>query len=299
MAIRRLSGQGTLSGLIIAYLAAVVSLAGAIWLEWPEWAASVLLTAALAPALLAAVCAGRTFTDWQASISYRERTSTSARSVSVLTFIALSALPIACTKLIYPRSWPTTVEEAVAILSDQLDTQSERDLAYMGYDDLTDVQQTLGVSVREQFGLNRRNAKLLHDCNPEYIDSNSCSMHIILRLWRKVRAELPPSRRLPLEALEKSMERVRFESEKFERVPIRELADFFNKAIRAQLPQDASFAIIHDPAQGDRSVSVSWRAMGTISLREALGVLEEGGRWNVRKAPPNLVLERTDKNHNE
>lgn len=289
---RALSGRDTLRWLMAISLGTIVLLAGAIWFEMPRWIASTLFFASLALALITGICAGRTVAASHAALPWRKRPGFSGRGVGVLVLVALGSLAFACSKFVYPRSWPTNVQGAVAILSEQLDETSARALAYMSYDDLGAVQDTLGASVREQFGLNERNARLAYDCDPEYMNPHACSSIIISRLWKKLRAELSERERVPLEALEKKMEQVRLPSKQFDNVPLEELADFFNDAIRAQLPQQARFEVLHDAEQGETRVSTAWHAMDTISLREALGVLEQGGHWRVRKAPPNLVIER-------
>jgi hypothetical protein len=289
---RPLSGRDTLRWLIAISVATIVLLACAIWFELPHWLASALFFAALALALLTAVCAGRTVADSHAALPWRKRPGFSGRTVGVLVLVALGSLAFASSKLVYPRSWPTNVEDAVAILSDQLDATRARELAYLAYDDLTVVQDTLGASVREQFGLNERNARLAYDCDPEYMNPHACSSIIVSRLWKKLRADLPKAERVPLEALEKKMEQVRLPSKQFQNVPLRELTAFFNEAIRTQLPKEAWFEIAHDAAQAEANVTTGWHAMDTISLREAFGVLTEAGEWRVRKAPPNLVIEK-------
>jgi hypothetical protein len=289
---RALSGRETLRWLIAISMATIVLLACAIWFELPHWLASAMFFAALALALVTAVCAGRTVADSHAALPWRKRPGFSGRTVGVLLLVALGSLAFASSKLVYPRSWPTNVEDAVALLSDQLDATRARELAYIGYDDLTVVQDTLGASVREQFGLNERNARLAYDCDPEYMNPHACSSIIVSRLWKKLRAELPEAERVPLETLEKKMEKIRLPSKQFQNVPLRELTAFFNEAIRAQLPKEAWFEVLHDAAHAEARVTTAWHAMDTISLREALGVLEGGTEWRVRKTPPNLVIEK-------
>ncbi len=210
----------------------------------------------------------------------------------MLVLVVLALVSVAIAFFVYPRSWPTRVEEAVAILSSQMDAKSKRELVYMGYDELATLQDTLGASLRRQFGLNTRNFRLAYDCDPEYIHPRSCSSIIISRLWKQLRAELPPAERLPLETLEAGMDRVRLGSQQFQDVPLQEIVGFFNDAIRAQLPKEAQFMVVYDPAQADLRVSTAWHIMGTISLREALDVLAEQGGWRIRKDPPNVVVER-------
>lgn len=290
---KRLTGRDTLTRLIVLYCAAIIALAGAIWFELPGWIASALLIAALALTILVAISAGRTANQSLASVPYRKRPSFTGRGVGMLALVVLALISVAIAFFVYPRSWPTRVEEAVEILSSQLDAKSKKELVYLGYDELADVQDTLGASLRRQFGLNTRNFRLAYDCDPEYIHPRSCASIIISRLWKKLRAELPPAERVPLETLEAGMERVRLGSQQFQDVPLQELVAFFNDAIRAQLPEEAQFMVVHDPAQANTRVSTAWHIMGTISLREALDVLAAQGNWRIRKDPPNVVIERS------
>lgn len=291
--LKRLAEKSALEKLGAGYLAAIVALTGAIWFELPEWTSSVFLVLAVALTPFLAISAGQSLARWQASLDRRERPSLTGRGAGMLTLVVLGLIPFAIAKFVYPRSWPTNVADAVAMLSTQLDAQAERDLAYMGYDELANLQSTLGASVRDRFGLNTRNFRLAYDCDAEYMHPHTCASIIISRLWKKVRADLPASERAALESLESGMDRVRLESERFENVPLQELVAFFNDAIRAQLAPEAQFEVVNDPARSNDRLSVAWRAMGTISLREALTVLEDGGEWRARKDPPNLVIERS------
>lgn len=282
-----------LKRLAASYFASVAALAGAIWFELPGWVAFALLGLALALTVVVSISTGRTVARWRASMPYRKRPSITGRGAGMLALVVLGLIPFAIAKFVYPRSWPTNVEDAVALLSVQLDERSERDLAYMGYDDLAKLQDTLGASLRARFGLSTRNFRLAYDCDAEYINPYSCSSIIISRLWKKVRADLPAAERASLEALESGMNRVRLGSKRFEYVPLEELVAFFNDAIRAQLPRETQFTVVCDPKQANDRLSIAWHAMGTISLREALTVLEAGGEWRARKDPPNLVIERS------
>ncbi len=289
---QRLTGRNTLTRLIALYCATIVALAGAIWFELPGWIASALLPAALALTVLVAICAGRTANQSLASIPFRKRPSITGRGVGMLVLVVLALVSVAIAFFVYPRSWPTRVEEAVAILSSQMDAKSKRELVYMGYDELATLQDTLGASLRRQFGLNTRNFRLAYDCDPEYIHPRSCSSIVISRLWKQLRAELPRAERESLETLEAGMDRVRLGSQQFQDAPLQEVVGFFNDAIRAQLPKEARFMVVYDPAQANLRVSTAWHIMGTISLREALDVLAEQGGWRIRKDPPNVVIER-------
>lgn len=291
--VRRLSGREPLKQLSAVYAAAILLLAATIWFEFPTWLTPPLLAVALVFAVLTAISIGITLAEEHAQLPYTKRPTFSGRTAGALTFVALTLIAIACAYFVYPRSWPTSVEEAIAILSSQLDADARREIAYLSYDQSARLQDTLGVSVREQFGLNRKNFRLAYDCDAEYMNPHTCASIIISRLWKKAREELPPAEREALERMEKQMERVRLKSQHFDDAPLEELARYFNAEIRRQLADDAQLAVTYDRELAREPVSTAWHAIDTISLAEALGVLEQGGSWRVRKEPPQLVLERS------
>jgi hypothetical protein len=285
------SDRRTLIVLIASYFAILIALGSAIWFELPNVAASALLIAGLIVAVIVAVRAGRWVARSHASIPFRLRPSLSGRTVGVLALVTLASLAIACAKLIYPRSWPTTVNDALAILDEQVDAETKKELAYMAYDELIDLKHGWATSIRDRFGLASRNNRLLHDCDPEYRHPDSCASVIISRFWKRVRAAMPSAERLPLEALEEKMERVRVKSQQFKQQPLKEVVAFFNEAIRTQLPDSARFTIRYEPPYADEPVSASWHVMDNISLREALGIVTANTKFKVQKAPPDLLIE--------
>ncbi len=286
---RPLSGRTTLRRLAIAYGAAALAQAAAIWFELPAWIATTFLVAALALAPIVAVCTARTVSDQHANLSYRERPALTGRNAGALTFVGTVGLAAAIAFFVFPRSWPTRVNDAVALLRAELDEPAARTLAYLGYEDLQRVDKALGASLRVRFGLTTRNFRLAYDCDPEYMHPHTCSSIILSRLWRSIRNELPPEERSGLETLEKQLERVRLRSKQFDKEPLEAFAAFLNDAIREQL-QGAELAIAYDPALAQEPVCVGWHSTDTVSLREALALLEERGAWHARKRPPRIEL---------
>jgi hypothetical protein len=290
----RLTGRRTLLRLIGIYLALVVALGCAIWFELPEQLAQWLLIAALTISLVAATCVGRTVAQAQKGLHPRDRPPISGRDAGVLSLVAFGSLAIACEKQIYPRSWPTKVEDAVALLEQQTNARERHELAYINYYDLAQVHEQWSAAMRAQFGLARGNKRLLTDCDREHPHPDTCASVILSRLWRRARAELPPAERDSLEDLEKKMERVRVKTHKFRATPLADVVAFFNEAIHAQLPEAARFAIRYDPDDADIPVTTSWYTMDTFSLRETLGVAAADAGLRVRKAPPDVVIEAPD-----
>lgn len=289
---QRFERRSTLLALLAGYVAALVGFGSAVWFEWPAPLRLGLLAATSIIAVLAAICVGRVVTRAQGSMTFRELPSFSGRGAGVLAFIALASLAIACAKLISPRSWPGSVDAALTMLDAQIDAASRNKLAHMGYDELIELHQGWGQSIRDRFGMWSGNDELLEDCDPQYTHPDMCSTVIISRYWKKVRAELPPAERLPLEALESKLERVRLKPHEFKEQPLRDVVAFFNDAIRAQLAADAQFTIRFDPVDADEPVSVAWHETVPISLREALALMAASPQLNVRKTPPDMLIER-------
>lgn len=289
--IERAAERRAIIRLIAIYFALLVALGCAIWFEFPKLIESVLLTAALTLALYIAVRVARSVSRSYASIPFALRPSLTARSAGVLVFVGLAPLAIACAQLIYPRSWPTTIEEALAILDRQVDPQTKKELAYAGFDDLTELPHDWRRTIRNDFGLWDRNSRLLGRCDPEYKNPDSCASVLASRFWNRVRAELPETERLALETLEKNMERVRLRSDRFDAKPLSEVVAYFNDAIRAQLPEAGRLEIRYDPAHANKPITAAWHIMDTVSLREALGIVLASNELKARKAPPDLYIE--------
>jgi hypothetical protein len=286
---KRWSSRHTLTVVIAAYLVALIGAVCAIWFELPTKVAFALRVASLLAATLAAVCVGRAVAGAQELMAFRERTSISGRGAGVLMLVALGSLAIVCTKWVSPRSWPATVDEALAILDTQLDDESKRKLAYMGYDDLIELHHGWGTSIRNKFGMLEGNEPLLRDCDPEYVHADTCSTVIISRLWKKVRAELPPTPRRSLEVLEAKMNRTMVPPRELKERPLKDVVATFDIAIRAQLPEDARFAIRYDTAYADEPVS--WHEREPITFHDALGRLSAKTGLYVKRSPPDVLLE--------
>lgn len=156
---------------------------------------------------------------------------------SVLAFIVLAGVLILCLSGIYPRSWPQTVDEAVAMVGTWLDAEQRKKIGTLGRDDLAQLHFGLGTSIRNEFGLWSGNARLRRDCGSEIVHPDDCSGMIIERLWQKPRAELPVSERTALEQIEERMARVTVPPYEFKGAPLGEVTDFLNTVIRAHCPR--------------------------------------------------------------
>jgi len=87
--------------------------------------------------------------------------------------------------------YPKSVEEAVDLLIDRLSIREKYQIAKMTQDDLTGLHFSLGLGIRNEFGLWAGNKDLLESCaslvGQEIIHPDDASALIIKELWKKLR----------------------------------------------------------------------------------------------------------------
>ena len=79
---------------------------------------------------------------------------------------------------------PGTVEEAVDLLLDVLDSEHKIVIATMSEDELINLHFNLGMAIRNAFGLHDPDSKLLASCGVAHPDD--ASVVIIKELWNKL-----------------------------------------------------------------------------------------------------------------
>ena len=80
---------------------------------------------------------------------------------------------------------PETVDEAVDRLMIVLDDEQKIDIATLQEDDLIYLHFSLGIAIRNAFGLHHANSKLLASCNSA-IHPDDVSEVIIKALWEQL-----------------------------------------------------------------------------------------------------------------
>ncbi len=87
---------------------------------------------------------------------------------------------------------PETVDEAVDRLMMILDGEQKIAIAIMQKEDLIDLHFSLGMAIRNAFGLHEPESKLLASCNNnelyKSVHPDDASEVIIQALWRRLRA---------------------------------------------------------------------------------------------------------------
>jgi len=82
---------------------------------------------------------------------------------------------------------PTTVEEAVALLMSRLSDEEKAFIRSLPEDQLMlRLQFTLGMEIRNDFGLLGGNTVLLQACGSEKMSANDASSVIIRAFWRRL-----------------------------------------------------------------------------------------------------------------
>jgi len=84
----------------------------------------------------------------------------------------------------YNRHLPQTIEQAVAVLLDQLSAVEKHNIAAMSRDSLINLHFGLGTQIRNDFGLWGGNTALLESTGNSHPDD--AAMAIIEALWRKL-----------------------------------------------------------------------------------------------------------------
>lgn len=84
-------------------------------------------------------------------------------------------------------SWPSTLDQAVARLIDDMDDADKKMVRDTKKGDLILFHHGWGTGIRNEFGLWRGNTNLLADCHAEHPDD--ASMVIIEAVWRRLQKQ--------------------------------------------------------------------------------------------------------------
>ena len=275
----------------VALLATTLLRLLAIRYEFPQSVPIVLAAAALLLTLALGIWLTRVKNQTHAHRSYRDPPRMSGRFWGVMIASILCVTQFVLGRVVLPRSWPTTIEDAVAKLEARLDADGRQQLVELGPYDLRLLHSSLGSWVADNFGLAHGNYRLHGDCGfGDYVDPDSCTSLVIETLWKKLRAELTAEQRSALEILESRMDVVIVAPFDLQGASLEEVARFFNKAIASRLADSAVFKVMVAPQ--DARIRVTWKEARAVPLAETIMRLSANTDVTVRKVPPNLLLER-------
>jgi len=201
----------------------------------------------------------------------------------------------------HARALPKTVDEAVAQLKSELNPADREHILRMSREDLAQLHMSLGLRIRNGFGLWRGNEKLMKSCGVTHPDI--CSGIIIGKLWEAVRADADPSLVKQLDCQFQLTEAVQINYAKFHQFTTGQLLNALQDQIDTQLSRmqasrtpicqsSLKLRVVGDPqkdcfvraefAREDSKKEVSLdRLFGWIGWRNAFDVLNE---------PPEITL---------
>jgi len=133
----------------------------------------------------------------------------------------------------HARALPKTVDEAVAQLKSELSPQDRDHILRMSREDLAQLHMSLGLHIRNGFGLWGKNQQLMKSCGVTHPDS--CSEIIIGKLWDSIRADADPSLVRQLDCLFQLTEAVQINYAKFDQFTTGQLLDSLQSQIDAQI----------------------------------------------------------------
>ncbi len=90
-------------------------------------------------------------------------------------------------------TWPTSVQAAADTLLATFSLTDRARLAALPRDSLVLLHMTLGMGIRNDYGLWRGNLTLLHSCGQDSLFvPDDCSMQIIIRAWERLNHAVEP-----------------------------------------------------------------------------------------------------------
>lgn len=208
-------------------------------------------------------------------------------SLYVLTSTQLSA-----------ASKPKTVAEAVRILEAKWVSDSDRDWILRNPQDQVgaSLHFTLGLAIRNEFGLWGGNSALMKSCGVNHPDD--CSAIIIEQLWRHIRSEADPQIVQKLDSQFELLERVNINIGGLNLITLGELVQILQKQIDQQVPAvstpQGEESALGVKLVGDPNLKCFTRAEfakdvnGSISLGLLLGWISWRNGFTIRHNPPEI-----------
>jgi hypothetical protein len=91
------------------------------------------------------------------------------------------------------RTWPRTVDEAVARILSTMSAEDQARVRSTPKDELIRYHMGWGTGIRNSFGLWKGNKELLNSCGYEGIHPDTCSDIIIHRVWAALQSPAEPA----------------------------------------------------------------------------------------------------------
>jgi len=185
--------------------------------------------------------------------------------------------------------WPTTVDEAVNILVANLDEKGKITITQTIEENLVMYNTFWGGGIRNDFGLWRGNKELLASCGSTDIHPDSASMVIIKSVWKKLREDLAPEKKLEYEKIENAIRKVSVPSCDSECHTVENAIVHVNNAIKSTDTGLSGFEIILDTSI-DSSKPIKLLLRKTTKLNFVVGMIEFRA-WGVASYDyPKIVI---------
>ncbi|MEM1059677.1 MAG: DUF6794 domain-containing protein [Verrucomicrobiota bacterium] len=182
--------------------------------------------------------------------------------------------------------WPTSVDEAVNQLLDELNDEQKQELREM--EDTIGMHFGLGLSVRNRFGLWQGNLPLLADTGATHPDNSSGV--ITYRLWKIMRGKLaPPPPNLPprglgwpdllvgwewVEDTPALLEEIRLPDVDFRNLPLKHAVGFLNRKIFELNEYDHDVIIeLHPEADGELNIHFTAQRITMKEILQSISTL--------------------------
>jgi Domain of unknown function (DUF6794) len=221
--------------------------------------------------------------------------------IALMVFLACLGSLCLSVKASDARTLPKTVDEAVAQLKSELSPQDRDHILRMSREDLALLHMSLGLRIRNGFGLWSGNEKLMRSCGVKHPDA--CSGIIIYRLWEAVRADADPGLVKQLDCQFQLAEAVQINYAKFDQFTTGQLLNALQDQIDAQISRmqasgtpmcqsSLKLGVLGDP-QKDCFVRAEFAREETkkeVSLDRLFGWISWRNEFEVLNEPPEIRL---------
>jgi hypothetical protein len=221
-------------------------------------------------------------------------------------FLACVSVLCLSVRASHARAVPKTVDEAVAQLKSELPPADREHILRMSREDLAQLHMSLGLRIRNGFGLWRGNEKLMKSCGVVHPDN--CSGIIIVKLWDAVRADADPDLVRRLDCQFQLIDGLQINYSNFDQFTTGQLLNTLQDQIDTQISrmqrngtaicQDSlKLRISGDPkpncfvrAEFARKESVPKNGKPEISLDRLFGWIAWRNDFDVINEPPEIYL---------
>ncbi len=187
------------------------------------------------------------------------------------------------------NQWPTTLDEAVEILIEELDEQAKIQITQTMEESLAKYHHGWGTGIRNEFGLRQGNNRLLASCGSERMSADKASSVIIHSVWEKLRSQMQPEMQIAYEQLERAIRKVEVLPCDSECNTIGKTVEHMNKSIALSQSNLNNFEILIDPSI-NHSEELQYSEDHAIPLSIAISRFEFRANIVKQYLPPRILF---------